>query len=110
MPIDINNISNNAAQTKRAGEQKHVRIVHNDSPDKEGSRSSGAETASLSEDSVRLTGAAMRIKSLEEQIARLPIVDTQKVEQVKSLINDGKYELNSARIADKMISFERNLL
>jgi len=105
MPIDINNINNNTAQTKRTAEHKHVKIIHSDST---GSAQQSSQTSAV-QDSVNLTDSAMRIKALEETINRLPIIDTQKVEQIKNSITDGTFEFNSERIAEKMLNFEKEL-
>ncbi|MCW8931225.1 MAG: flagellar biosynthesis anti-sigma factor FlgM [Gammaproteobacteria bacterium] len=104
MPINISNITNNTSQTSRTDEQKHSKSVQNS----EG-RADQSPKATLEQDSVNLTNSAMRIKSLEEQVARLPIVDTQKVEQIRNSITDGTFEFNSDRIAEKLINFEKNL-
>ena len=108
MPINISNISANASknssQTDRTNDQKQVQSVKGEDKAAQSAR------ATLEQDSVNLTSSAMRIKTLEDQVARLPIVDTQKVEQIKNSISDGTFEFNSDRIADKLISFERDLL
>ncbi len=101
MPIDINSINNNTTQTKKLNDS-YVKLVDSES----GSVSDGSKTA---KDSVSLTGMSQRIKAMKEQVARLPIIDTQKVEQVRTTINNGTYEFNSERIAEKMIKFEREL-
>ncbi len=101
MPIDINNINNNTTQTRKLNE-KYVKLVDSES----GSVSDSNKTT---KDSVSLTDMSQRIKAMEEQVARLPIIDTQKVEQVRTAINNGTYEFNSERIAEKMIKFEREL-
>ncbi len=101
MPIDINSINNNTTQTKKLNDS-YVKLVDS----KSGSVSDSSKTA---KDSVSLTDMAQRIKAMEEQVARLPIIDTQKVEQVRTAINNGTYEFNSERIAEKMIKFEREL-
>ena len=106
MPIDINNI-NNSTQTKRTVEQKHVKVVSKGS---DNSAAAGSDNRAVVQDSVNLTGSATRIKALEEQVARLPIVDTQKVEEIRNAINNGTFEFNSDRIAEKMIQFENDLL
>ena len=36
----------------------------------------------------------------------MPVVDTERVNEVKKAIDEGTYEVNSARIADKMMKFE----
>ena len=109
MPINISNIpthaNNSASQTNRANEQKHVNISHGS----EG-KADQSSKATLEQDSVNLTDSAMRIKSLEAQVARLPIVDTQKVEQIKNSLSNGTFEFNSDRIAEKLINFEKDFL
>ncbi len=105
MPINISNINNNAAQTSRANEQKQVKAVSSDSS----SPAEQSAKATLKQDSVNLTSSVQRIKALEEQISRLPIIDTQKVEQVRHSLSDGSFEFNSERIAEKLISYEKEL-
>lgn len=105
MPINISNLTNNTSQTNKTHEQKHVKVVQNNSDDK----TAQSNKATLKQDSVNLTGSAMQIKTLEEQISRLPIIDTQKVEHVKNSLSDGTYEFNSKRIAEKLINYEKEL-
>ena len=106
MPINFNNITNNNTPTKHTGEPKNITAI--DASNKKNTQLSGAAT--LSPDSINLTDSATRIKALEEQVARLPIVDTKKIEQIQNSINDGTYEINPERIAEKMIRFEKDLL
>ena len=113
MPININHVSSNSTQSKRAGEQKNItNIDATTKPDnsKTGNSTQGSGTATLSPDSINLTESATRIKVLEEQVARLPIVDTKKIEQVQNSINNGTYEVNPERIAEKMIQFEKEIM
>ncbi len=108
MPINISNISaqasKSAAKTDRTNDQQQVQSVKADDKMAQSSK------ATLEQDSVNLTSSVMRLKTLEDQVARLPIVDTQKVEQIKSSISDGSFEFNSDRIAEKLINFEKGLL
>lgn len=107
MPINISNISahasKSASQADRTNDQKQVQSVRGEN------KATQSSKAMLEQDSVNLTSSAMRIKSLEDQVARLPIVDTQKVEQIKNSISDGTFEFNSDRIAEKLINFEKDL-
>jgi negative regulator of flagellin synthesis FlgM len=105
MPININNISNNATQTSRANEQKVSKSVQQSEI-----KSNQTSKATLAQDSVNLTDSAQRIKSLEAQIAQLPIIDTQKVETIKNSLSNGSFEFNSTRIAEKLINFEKDFL
>ena len=102
MPINISNITthvkNSASQTSKANEQVSAKSIQD----------SGVK-ATLKQDSVNLTSSAAQIKSLEAQVARLPIVDMQKVEEIKNSLNDGTFEFNSVRVAEKFINFEKGL-
>ncbi len=101
--ITKNNAANSLFQTKKTGETQHA----GSNTTQNTADTSGR--ASLSPDSVNLTDAALQIKTLEEQIARLPIVDTQKIERIQNSINDGTFEFNYDRIAEKFINIEREL-
>ncbi len=108
MPINISNIQNNTTQANKTNEHQQAKAVQGSDNNSNKDLTQSAE-ASLGQDLVNLTHSAMRIKSLEAQVARLPIVDTQKVEQVKNSISEGTFEFNSARVAEKLINFERDL-
>lgn len=105
MPIDINNISNNTTLTKRTDEQKHVKIIHSDKADD----TKLSTKDSVAQDSINFTDSARQLKALEEKINRLPIIDTQKVEQIKNSISDGTFDFNSERVAEKLLNFEQEL-
>jgi negative regulator of flagellin synthesis FlgM len=57
-------------------------------------------------DTVSLTDTAAKLQSLENTIAGLPIVDSPRVEAIKLAIEDGSYETDTQRVADKMVQFE----
>ena len=64
--------------------------------------SSGADT-------FRLTNKAAQLQQLEAQIASLPEVDTQRVHEVQHALSSGSLEVNPARVADKLLTFEAGL-
>lgn len=105
MPININNLSNNTSQTGRTSEQKSAKMTPAGTEGKTGP----SDKVTLKQDSVSLTDHSVRIKTLEDQIARLPIIDTQKVEQIRNSLSNGTFEFNSERIAEKLISYEKEL-
>ena len=57
-------------------------------------------------DTVSLTGTASQLRSLEQQLASLPVVDIQRVDSVKREISNGTFEIDPPKIADKMIQIE----
>lgn len=60
-------------------------------------------------DTFSMTGQAAQLKQLEAQIANLPAVDTQRVAEVQHAIATNTLEVNPARVADKLLTFEAGL-
>jgi len=57
-------------------------------------------------DTLDLTDKARSLKALEAQIKQSPEVDNKRVAELKQALKDGKYEINPARIADKLLSLD----
>jgi len=68
-----------------------------------GDASSSAED---SDDSVNLTGHASQIASLVQKMKAAPVLDPDRVSPVKEKIDDGEYEIEYERVANKMLDFE----
>jgi negative regulator of flagellin synthesis FlgM len=60
-------------------------------------------------DHVTLTSAAQSLQKLSEAIAKAPVINASKVASVKQAVNDGTYQVDSGRVADKMLQFESGL-
>jgi len=60
-------------------------------------------------DTVSLTDTAARLRELENSLAKMPVVDSQRVESIQQAIANGSYEMDSGRIAEKMLRFEQEL-
>ena len=42
-------------------------------------------------------------------MANLPVVDAKRVEQIKQAIDNGSYEVDPVKVADKLMQFEHIL-
>lgn len=60
-------------------------------------------------DQFRLSSKASQLQALEAQIASLPVVDTQRVRDVQRTLATGAMQVEPARVADKVLSFEVGL-
>lgn len=67
------------------------------------SRGTGAD------DTVALTGRAQLLERLEKALDSMSGVDDARVAQLRTAIENGEYELDSASIAQAMLRFERLL-
>lgn len=98
MSIDINGISS----TKMPAPTDDSKLKQNVEPqtsNTESGKSSTADTVSLSENAVQLG-------KIDNSVINAPVVDTQRVEQVKQAISDGTYKVDAEKVADKLMQFE----
>ena len=68
-----------------------------------------APAAAGTADKVSLTGSAVTLQKLSEAVASAPVVNAQKVATVKQSVQDGTYQVDAGRVADKLIKFESEL-
>jgi flagellar biosynthesis anti-sigma factor FlgM len=61
-------------------------------------------------DSVHITDTARAVLALQAAVAGVPDVNTARVEQLRLSIEQHKYQANSAKIADRLMSLEGDLL
>jgi negative regulator of flagellin synthesis FlgM len=60
-------------------------------------------------DRLNLSDQAAQLQALEAEIANLPVVDTHRVQDVQRTLATGSYEIQPARVADKVLTFEAGL-
>ncbi len=76
---------------------------------KEHANAAGSKTQGTAEDSVSLTDQSEKLRALEAKVKDQPVVDTKRVEALRSAVLDGTYTVDAKRTAEKMADFE-NLL
>jgi len=60
-------------------------------------------------DQLKLSDQAAQLQALEAEIANLPVIDTQRVQDVQRTLATGSYEIQPAQVADKVLTFEAGL-
>lgn len=73
-----------------------------------GKQDAAASPAAASSDTVALTSGAQLLERLEKSLETLPAIDSQRVAEVRSAIENGDYEIDAQAIADAMIRLERS--
>jgi len=62
-----------------------------------------------SSDTVSLTSSAKLLERLDKTLAALPAINTDRVAEIKTAIENGNYEIDAEAIADAMIRLDRSL-
>lgn len=71
--------------------------------------SSAATATTQGADQLTLTTSARSLQKLEETLANTPVVNTAKVASVKQQLSAGTYQVDSGRVASKLLQFESGL-
>lgn len=109
MVIDFNRLNNAAtpAATGRAGNAqssgRNEAVGNNPStalPTEEQAK------AGKSGESVQLSREAQQLQQASNKLRDLPTVDKERVAKLKQAIADGSYQVDSKRVADKLLNFE----
>ena len=103
-------IDNNRVATLVTSGSGQGAPVENQNGGKSGTTSDDTNTGKPVADSVSLTGEARQLQALETRIASEPVIDTQRVQAVRTAVENGTFTVNPERIADKMISLEQALI
>lgn len=61
-------------------------------------------------DRVDITSLSSQLQSLESRIADVSVVDSARVESIKQAIAEGRFEVNSEKVADRLIASVREYL
>lgn len=103
--MSINSIGGNSTPTdQRSGATQGV---ERNEPRADGKQQPTA--AGESNDTVQISSQAVDLQALEKQINDLPDVDSTRVSELRDQIANGEFEIDGARVADKILSFESQL-
>ena len=99
--MEINNLS---APTQSLNENNQVKPARAEvtSAQQQTGKSTTAETISL-------TDAATSLSKLSENVAKEPVIDAQKVEDIKLALENGSYKIDPEQIAKKFTQLEAEL-
>jgi negative regulator of flagellin synthesis FlgM len=100
----ISGISTAEPVAKPAGSGSNTVVA-----DKSQGEGTAAAATAQSGDHVTLTDSARTLQRIEEAVAKTPVVNAGKVAAVKQAIGAGTYKIDPARVADKLIKYERGL-
>jgi len=99
MSIEINGLT-----SSKAHELVDDTQLKRQSSEKTGSQEELGKSSTL--DTVSISSNAAQLGKLDNTVVASPVVDTQRVEQIKQAISNGSFEIDPAKIADKLMQFE----
>ncbi|HLP98514.1 MAG TPA: flagellar biosynthesis anti-sigma factor FlgM [Sideroxyarcus sp.] len=67
-------------------------------------------TAESGGTSVSLGSTTTKLRSMESSIASTPTIDAQKVAEIKQAISEGRFQVDSSKVADRLLNTVRDLI
>ena len=101
--MTVSTIGSNATPTPN---ENRTAGTNGASPVSISSASSHRASVSGSSDTVHISSQAIDLQGLEAHISQLPDVDKVRVAELRTQIDNGQYQINPDRIADKILGFE----
>ncbi|WP_409524957.1 flagellar biosynthesis anti-sigma factor FlgM [Nitrincola sp. MINF-07-Sa-05] len=101
MAIDLNGLSSNqttAARGKSAEQQRNSPVAE---------KSENSTLNQPASDTVKLSDAAQALQEAGKRLDTAPDVDAERIASIKAAIADGSYQVDSGRIANKMLQFDK---
>ncbi|WP_236232804.1 flagellar biosynthesis anti-sigma factor FlgM [Pseudomonas tohonis] len=107
MVIDFNRL-NNAATPPGTGRTSNAQAGgKNEAVSSSTTPSQAATTdAAKTGENVQLSSEAQNLQKATDKLRDLPTVDKERVEKIKQAIADGSYQVDSQRVASKLLDFE----
>lgn len=87
----------------QAGTEKSV------SRTRDASTSPAETTAASGSSPVRITDQARTLAALEQALQSVPVVNEARVAEIRSAIEEGRYQVAAERIADKLLRLDQEL-
>ncbi len=104
MPIEITGLPTTQPTNTHEGKTTRTRTDHSNSDQAKNESETPSQV-----DTVFFTETATQLQVMESEIVDLPVVDMERVEEIKLQINDAKYEIDANRLAEKLFRFETQL-
>ena len=99
------NGSNQQANALTNAKQQQVDLKK----DNANTQASQAPSPKAASDSVSLTPQAQQLKTLQDKAQQSPGFDSDKVAELKKAITEGKYQVDSEKLAKNLADFEFNV-
>ncbi len=74
------------------------------------SRASSAARPAASGEKVQISAFSANLQKAEARMADTPVVDKNRVEEIRQAISEGRFKVDASRIADSLIDSVRQML
>ena len=85
-------------------------LPSNDGRARSAKESPKAEGNNPGSERVELSSLSSRLLKMEETISNVPVVDSARVDEIKQAMSEGRFKVNTEKVADGLIESVRQML
>ncbi len=85
-------------------------LPSNDGRARSAKESPKAQSADSGGERVELSSLSARLQQMEDTIASTPVVDSAKVDEIKQAMSEGRFKVDTEKVADGLIDSVRQML
>ncbi|GAB4393023.1 MAG: hypothetical protein Tsb005_09540 [Gammaproteobacteria bacterium] len=102
MPIEFNNINPNSVTANTTPQV----TTENDAALPQQNTQTGQSSTT---DTVSITDRAQRLQAAVDSLPELPVVDSQRVADVRQALSEGSYQIDPQQIAESILQFDNGI-
>lgn len=104
MSVDLNGIGQGQVNTQRTTAEKpaSTQNAKQAAPEQVKAESARGEN-------VNLSSQAKNLKQLEQKLGDYPEMDDDRIEQIRSALENGTYKIDAEKVAQKMLEMDKSI-
>lgn len=104
MSVDFNGIGPGQVNTQKTTADKPSGTQNTQPPAGEQAKAQGARG-----ENVNLSSQAKDLKQLEQKLGNYPEMDDDRIEQIRTALEDGSYKIDAEKLAQKMLEMDESI-
>ncbi|MGO1462952.1 MAG: flagellar biosynthesis anti-sigma factor FlgM [Marinobacter sp.] len=106
MSVDFNGIGQGQVNTQRTTADKlaNTQGARQTAPEQTNAKAEGARG-----ENVNLSSQARNLKQLEQKLGDYPEMDDDRIEQIRSQLENGTYKIDAEKLAQKMLDMDKSI-
>ena len=106
MSVDLNGIGPGQVNTTRTTADKASGNQTSQAPSGEQAK---AQSPAARGENVNLSNQAKNLKQLEQKLGDYPEMDDDRIEQIRSALENGTYKVDAQKLAQKMLEMDESI-
>ena len=106
MSVDFNGIGSGQVNNQRPTADK---TSSSETPRQQGAEQARPQNSNTRGENVNLSSQAKNLKQLEQSLGEFPEMDDERIEQIRSALEDGSFKIDAEKLAQKMLDLDKSI-